>query len=69
MVMMITRSTAGFFSHEMNTSWSSTPTSPVMTTAMAIAAASGMMRLSDMEIIPPSIRNSPWAKLMIPVEL
>ena len=69
MVMMITRRTAGFFSHEMKTSCSSTPTRPVMTTASAMAAGSGMTLTREMAIIPPSIRNSPWAKLMMPVEL
>jgi len=41
----------------------------VRATATAIAAGSGRRPFSDTASMPPSITNSPWAKLMTPVVL
>jgi len=41
----------------------------VASTAAAIATGRGTTRAIETEIIPPSITNSPWAKLMMPVAL
>jgi len=34
-----------------------------------MATGSGMKALNEIAVIPPSMRNSPWAKLMMPVVL
>ena len=45
------------------------PTAVVTSTAARMAAGRGRNRLRVTAVIPPSMTNSPWAKLMIPVVL
>ncbi len=69
MVMMIILNIPGFLSHEKNTSCTAMPTRPVAATATAMASGRGRNACRETAIMPPSMRNSPWAKLMTPVEL
>jgi hypothetical protein len=69
MVMMIIRSTEGWYSHRINKISMSAPMTIVMSTAARMAAGRGRNRLRVTAVIPPSMTNSPWAKLMIPVVL
>ena len=69
MVMRIMRSTEAFPSQRKNVTSTRPPMAMVRATATAIAAGSGRRPLSDTASIPPSITNSPWAKLMTPVVL
>ena len=69
MVMMIMRSTVGRCSQRMKSTSIAAPTSIVTATAPRIATGSGAYRCSVTAVIPPIIRNSPWAKLMMPVVL
>ena len=69
MVMTTMRSTVGLRSQRMKATSTSAPTAAVTTTESATAAGSGTERESCTAIMPPSITNSPWAKLMIPVAL
>ena len=69
MVMMIRRSTDGRRSQRMNSISISAPTSMVATTAPAMATGMGKKACRVTPIIPPSMTNSPCAKLMMPVVL
>ncbi len=69
MVMTIIRRTVGLRSQRMKVSSTSAPAAIVTTTAPAMASGSGTKRWSVTAVIPPSITNSPWAKLMMPVVL
>ena len=69
MVMTTIRSTVGFRSQRMKLTSMSAPTAIVTRTAPAMATGSGTRPWSVTAIIPPSITNSPWAKLMMPVAL
>jgi hypothetical protein len=69
MVMMIIRRTEGFRSQRMQVTSTSAPAAIVTRTAPAMASGSGRRRWSVTAVIPPSITNSPWAKLMMPVVL
>ena len=68
-VMMIIRSTEGLRSQRMKVTSTMAPAAIVTTTAPAMATGSGTRRWSVTAVIPPSITNSPWAKLMMPVVL
>lgn len=69
MVMMIILSTEGFSSQRMKITSTRAPTAMVISTARAMATGSGTRPFREMAIIPPSMTNSPWAKLMMPVVL
>ena len=69
MVMMIMRSTEGRCSQRMKSTSIAAPASIVIATAPRIASGSGRCRCSVTAVMPPIIRNSPWAKLMMPVVL
>jgi hypothetical protein len=69
MVMTIIRSTEGRHSQRMKVNSTSAPAAAVAATARATASGSGTTRWSETAIIPPSMTNSPWAKLMMPVAL
>ncbi len=69
MVMTTMRSTVGFQSQRSSEISTSAPTAAVAATAPAIASGSGTNRASETASMPPSITNSPWAKLMMPVAL
>ena len=69
MVMMIIRRTDGFTSQRINVISIRPPMIIVTSTAPRIASGSGRKAWSDTAVIPPSMTNSPWAKLMIPVVL
>ena len=69
MVMMIMRRTDGFTSQRMKTISIRPPMTMVMSTAPMMASGSGRKPYSVTAVMPPSITNSPWAKLMIPVVL
>ena len=69
MVMMTIRSTEGLWSQRMKTISMTAPTIIVRTTASRMASGSGRNWFSVTAVMPPSITNSPCAKLMIPVAL
>ena len=69
MVMMIRRNTDGRCSQRMNSISISAPTNMVARTAPAMATGTGKNACNVTPIIPPSMTNSPWAKLMMPVVL
>jgi hypothetical protein len=69
MVMMIIRSTEGRWSQRMKVTSMSAPTAMVTRTASRMASGSGTMAWRLTAVMPPSITNSPWAKLMMPVAL
>ena len=53
----------------MKASSMSAPIAIVARTAPTMATGSGTTATRETAIIPPSITNSPWAKLMMPVAL
>jgi len=67
--MMIIRSTDGPRSHRMKRISMTAPMTVVTATAPRMATGRGRNRLSVTAIMPPSMTNSPCAKLMIPVAL
>ena len=69
MVMTTMRSTVGFRSQRMKATSTIAPTAAEAATARAMAAGSGIDGASWTAIMPPSMTNSPWAKLMMPVAL
>ena len=69
MVMISMRSTDGLCSQRMNSTSISPPIAMVIATAAATASGRGSSGSSEMAIMPPSMTNSPWAKLMMPVAL
>ena len=69
MVMMIKRKTDGALIPRMKENSIRAPIKAVMRTASNTAAARGMKAEKVVAIMAPIIRNSPWAKLMIPVVL
>ena len=69
MVMTIIRSTEGRWSQRKKATSTSAPTAIVPSTASTMATGSGRNADSVTAIMPPSITNSPWAKLMMPVAL
>ena len=69
MVMTIIRSTLGRSSQRMNAISTSAPIPMVARTATTMATGRGTHACRVTAIIPPSITNSPCAKLMMPVAL
>ena len=69
MVMMIIRSTDGRSSQRMKQISTKAPTSMVTATAPATASGRGSQFCREMAVMAPSMTNSPWAKLMMPVVL
>ncbi len=69
MVMMIILRTDGLTSQRMKSTSMRAPTAMVAATAARMAAGSGRKALKVTAVMPPSMTNSPWAKLMIPVVL
>jgi len=69
MVMTTSRKSPGFFNHRIKMNSTAAPAKAVTMTATMTANRMGMWEESVMEIIPPSTRNSPCAKLIIPVAL
>ena len=69
MAVPFARTTDGFESQRMKVASMKAPTAMVTITAPAMASGSGTNAWSVTAVIPPSITNSPWAKLMMPVVL
>jgi hypothetical protein len=69
MVIMIILSTDGLSSQRMKTISIKAPTTMVMSTAAVMARGMGIKAFMVMAVIPPSMTNSPWAKLIMPVVL
>ncbi len=70
MVMMISVTTSAFFAGSMASFSTSRPPSAAAATAMAMASGSGMpCELINAAAMPPSMMNSPWAKLITPLAL
>ena len=69
MVMITIRSTEGLWSQRMKTISMTAPTIIVMTTAARMASGRGRNWFSVTAVMPPSMTNSPCAKLMMPVAL
>ncbi len=69
MVMMIILRTDGFTSHRIKVISISPPMIIVISTAPRTANGRGRKPCRVTAIMPPSMTNSPWAKLMIPVVL
>ncbi len=68
-VMMIILKTVGLTSHRMKVISISAPTTIMIKTAPRIAPGRGTKPWRVTAVIPPSMTNSPWAKLIMPVVL